>query len=171
MRCSETFAQAPALPAAPPTRKPVFPTRLRSRRPHGRCQASMASGLITTPVLTELVRLSLSTSSLAGAKTAAGEHASTALRLVPANACQSSLHCLLVQGSHVVGSHIIAPGVPNLLVQYTILCTLLASLGGWVVQFAGFLWQSLFEDRVIQDEESAKVLNDESTVAFTGFSC
>ena len=74
MRCVEILTHATDPVGACLTRKPVLPTRTSRYRRPAKCRRPTASSLITTPVLTELVRLSLSTSSLAGAKSAtAGE--------------------------------------------------------------------------------------------------
>lgn len=160
MHCVEAFTQVKVKErlAAPLTRNSVFRTRLRSNKRSGSTRRSVTSSLITAPVLTELVRLSLSTSSLASAKTVtAGRPVLTEnFCCLPRIAIAEQEH-LSVIGSHLLGSHLVSQGVPGLLVQYSILCALLASLGGWVVQFTGFLWHSLFEDYVIRNKQLVKV--------------
>lgn len=148
MRCVAACCRsAPALgyQTAP---LPGFRSRLLTRKRETHCHSAAASSLITSPVLTELVRLSLGTSSVTSAKTIA-TGARTYIKHVHMQALDAHTYC-------VTGSHLATQGGPNLLVQYSILCALLASLGTWVLQFAGYIWDIFFEQHIFQ-ESPAKV--------------
>lgn len=106
-----------------------------------------ACSLITTPVLTELVKLTLSTSSVTNTNTiAAGMSAHVVSWKQYADHTSYYIGCMCPAVSQAVG--------PNCLVWYSILCALTASLGTWVVHLTSYLWHNLFEAYVVQERST-----------------
>lgn len=107
-----------------------------------------ACSLITTPLLTELVKLTLSTSSVTNTNTIA---AGTLAHQFQVSTMRLASHPLLPRLYVPAVSQAVGP---NYLVWYSILCALTASVGTWVVHLISYLWHNLFEGYVVQERST-----------------
>ncbi len=142
-------AQVAALSLNPGvSRSQPAPGVLRAPRKRGYERSRTTASLITTPVLTELVKLTLSPSSVTNTNTIA-----TGMLPYDSPIAQCVQRRYLSQ--HILVFFAVSQAVgPNYLVWYSILCALTASVGTWVVHLTSYLWHNVFEEYILQDNSA-----------------